>query len=371
MALERTFSRRAWGRWAASLTAGVTVPILTEPALAQMSYTGEPPADAVMINANENPLGPCPEALAAMNDVLKRGGRYLFGETMRLARTLAAQEGLEADCAQAFAGSSDPLHRVVLAYCGPQRAFVVADPGYEAGERAATFVKAKVHRVPLTAGYAHDVKAMLAAAGPAAGVFYVCNPNNPSGTLTPRADIDYLVANKPAGSVVLIDEAYIHFCDAPRTTDLVKAGKDVVVLRTFSKIYGMAGLRAGVALARPDILEAFRGFGTGFLPTTGMVGATVSLQVKDLVATRRKIITDVRDDVMGWLDGRGYRSVPSVSNKFMLDVKRPGREVTAALAREKVYVGRSWPIWPNHIRVTVGTREEMEKFKQAFARVIA
>lgn len=212
---------------------------------------------------------------------------------------------------------------------------------------------------------------MLAAAGEGAGVFYICNPNNPTGTLTPREDIEFLVAHKPAGSVVLIDEAYIHFTDAPRSTDMVKAGKDVVVLRTFSKIYGMAGLRAGVALARPDVLERFRGYGTGFLPTTGMVGATVSLGVKGLLAARRKIMSDVRDDVFDWLSKQGHAFVPSVSNKFMLDVRRPGREVVEALAREKVYVGRSWPIWPNHIRVTVGTRDEMRKFEAALARVLS
>ena len=107
--------------------------------------------------------------------------------------------------------------------------------------------------VPLTRTYAHDVRAMLAAA-PDAGVFYICTPNNPTGTLTSHDDVEYLLAHKPKGSVVLVDEAYIHFCDAPSTIDLVKAGKDIIVLRTFSKLYGMAGLRCGFALGRPDLL---------------------------------------------------------------------------------------------------------------------
>ena len=112
---------------------------------------------------------------------------------------------------------------------------------------------ARVVKVPLTKTYAHDVRAMLAAA-PDAGVFYICTPNNPTGTLTSHADVEYLLANKPKNSIVLVDEAYIHFCDAPSAIDLVKAGKDIIVLRTFSKLYGMAGLRCGFAIARPDLM---------------------------------------------------------------------------------------------------------------------
>ena len=285
--LSRGYSRRAFGRISALLGAGATLPFYNESALAQMSYAGEVPSDAVMINSNENPLGPCAEALEVMDSMLKRGGRYLFGESIRMAETLAGVEGLKPSNVQAYAGSSDPLHRAVLSFASPQRSFVIADPGYEAGEHAARNIGAKVVRVPLTANYAHDVHAMVERA-PDAGIFYVCNPNNPTGTLTPRADLDWLVANKPKGSVVMIDEAYIHFTDAPRCTDMVAAGKDVIVLRTFSKIYGMAGLRAGAALARPDLLDKLRYFGAFFLPTTAMAGARVSLTVKNLVPERRR-----------------------------------------------------------------------------------
>src|SRR5262249_27131179 len=153
----------------------------------------------------------------------------------------------------------------------PSRPLVTAEPGYEAPEGAARFIKAKVIKVPLRKDHSHDVKAM-AAAHPDAGVIYVCNPNNPTGTVTRRDDVAALVAAKPKGCVVLIDEAYIHFSTtASSATDLVLAGKDVIVLHTFSKLYGMAGLRAGAALGRPDLLEKLRGFGgLAFLPATGM-----------------------------------------------------------------------------------------------------
>jgi len=352
------------------LASFAAMPVLNEAALAQLSYAGDVPPDAVMINANENPLGPCPEALEAMGGVLKRGGRYLFGTSMQLASTLADQEGVPTSHVQVYAGSSDPLHRVVLAFTSSSRPFVTGDPGYEAGERAATFAGAKTFRVPLTKTFSHDVRAMVKAA-PEGGVFYVCNPNNPTGTLTSREDIEWLVANKPAGGVVLLDEAYTHFCDAQRCTDLVAKGKDIIVLRTFSKIYGMAGLRAGAAIGRPDLLDKIRLYGNFFLPTTGMVGAQVSLTVKSLVPERKKFVKQIREDVFAWLDQRKFAFTPSVSNCFMIDVKRPGAQVMRALAEQKVIIGRSWPSWPNHVRVSVGTPEEMEKFKRSFAAVTA
>ena len=367
--LQRGFSRRSFGRIASLLTAGSTLPFYNESALAQLSMVSNVPPDAVRINANENPLGPCPEAAEAIYGVVKKGGRYMYEETFSFAKTLADQEGVKPNYAMPFAGSSDPLHRSVLAFTSPAKPLVIGDPGYEAGERAAKFVNAKVIKVPLTGDYAHDVRKM-AAADPNAGLIYICNPNNPSGTLTSRADLEWIVANKPAGAVVLIDEAYIHLSGAQYSTDFVAADKDVIVLRTFSKLYGMAGLRAGAAIARPDLLQKLIGYSAGALPVTGMVGAHASLKVKTLVPERRKIIADIRNDVFDWMTKKNYTFIPSVSNKFMLDVKRPGHEYIKAMADQKVLVGRVWPSWPTYVRVSVGTRDEMAKFKIACEKVL-
>src|SRR5215471_13959514 len=184
--LARGFSRRSFGRIATMLTAGAALPFYNEPAMAQLSaIRGPMPPDAVKINANENPLGPCQEAVAAIHAILPNGGRYLYEETFGMQEILAEQEGVKANYVQPYAGSSAPLHQAVLAFTSPTKPFVTADPGYEAGERAARFIGAKVISVPLTKSYAHDVKAMAASAD--AGLIYICNPNNPTGTLTPRA----------------------------------------------------------------------------------------------------------------------------------------------------------------------------------------
>ena len=157
--------------------------------------------------------------------------------------------------------------------------------------RAAAFIKAKVIGIPLTKDHSHDVRAMVKA-DPNAGIIYICNPNNPTGTVTSRADIEWALANKPAGSILLLDEAYIHLSKAweSRGSDLVAAGKEVVVLRTFSKLYGMAGLRAGYAMGRPEYLEKIANLGAGAMAITAMAGASASVKVKTLVPDRRKQI---------------------------------------------------------------------------------
>lgn len=370
--LKRGFSRRHFGRIATMLTAGATLPFYSESAMAQLSMVKGPiPSDAVLINANENPLGPCAEAAEAIHNIIPKGGRYMYPLTNELAKTMAAMEGIDPRYVRPFAGSSAPLHQAVLSFCSPEKSYVVADPGYEAGGRAAQFVGARAINVPLTKDYAHDVKAM-AAADRNAGLLYLCNPNNPTGTLTSREDMEWLLANKPAGSILMVDEAYIHFAEGATTMiDMAARGKDIVILRTFSKLYGMAGLRAGAAIARPDLLEKIMSHSAGALPVTAMVGATASLKVKNLVAERRKYVKEVREDTLSFLDKHHFHYVPSVSNKFMVDVRRPGREVIEAMAKQNVYIGRVWPSWPTYVRVSIGTREEMAKFKSAFLKVMA
>ncbi len=366
---RRGFTRRDFARIAALMTAGAALPFYNEASLAQgLSALPNLSPDAVRINANENPMGPCAEAVEAIQKIVTRGGRYLYNETTTFVETLANVEGLAKDHVLPFAGSSDPLHRAVLAFTSPGKCLVTADPGYEAGERAAQFIGAKVVRVPLRKDASHDAHTMATIA-PDAGLIYVCNPNNPTGSVTRKEDIEYLIANKPKDAIVLLDEAYIHLSKtAEPGTPWVSADKDVVILRTFSKLYGMAGLRAGAAFARPDLLERIRGFGAGAMPVTGMVGATASLKVKGLVEARRKIIADIREETAEWLDKDGFTCLPSEANMLMIDVKRPGRQVFDALLKQDVAIGRSWPSMPNHVRVTIGTREEMKKFKAAFER---
>lgn len=368
------FSRRSFFRYAAGASALASLPLLTEPrlALAARPHFADPNV-GIHIDANENPMGPSEGARKAMVDIIPRGGRYLFNAEEELAEIFAKQEGLDPESVIPFAGSTEPLHFTVLAFTGKDKPLVIADPGYEAPMWAAQITGAPIIKVPLadpTGEAKHDVKAMLAAAT-TPGVIYICNPNNPTGTCTPRADIEHVVANAPKDTVILIDEAYIHLCDAPHSLDFVKDGKNVIVLRTFSKLYGMAGIRMGFAVGRPDLLAKITPFsGQNSLPVTAVAAAKASLLDPDLIATRKKIIADIRVETIAWLKSEGYRCTPSESNCFMLDVRRPGKQVQAALAQKEMFVGRIWPAWPNSLRITVGTADEMMAFRKDFTAVM-
>jgi histidinol-phosphate aminotransferase len=355
-----------------------SLPVLTESRLAwaaMADLTPSPaldPAKAVMINANENPLGPCEAALNAIRAAAMTGGRYDATNAIpELYSVFSKQLGLPENYLTIYGGSSDPLQFSAAAFTSADRPFVAADPTYEAGYWGAKAAGHTVKLVPLTATYAHDVKAMVAAS-PNAGLIYICNPNNPTGTLTPKEDILWAVQNKPKGSVVIIDEAYIHLSEAASCIDLVKAHQDVIILRTFSKIYGMAGIRCGAAIGRPDLLAKLKAYGgDNPQPITGIAAAIASLKDKDLVPTRRKIIGDTRTNTLAWLTQKGYKFTPSVSNCFMIDTGRPGKDVVRAMADRNVFIGRMWPIWPTWVRITVGTPAEMAAFQTAFADVMS
>ncbi len=363
------FSRRSFLQTSAAATAAI--PFMTEPLLAAAAAVHRPyTSDAVFIDSNENPLGPGQPAREAIAAIIPQSGRYSDNLTEDLLHNFAKQEGLDPQYVHVFPGSTPGLHFGVLTFTSPQKSYVTADPGYEAGMFAAERAKARVVKVPLTKTYAHDVRAMIAAA-PDAGLFYICTPNNPTGTLTSHVDVEYLLENKPKGSVVMVDEAYIHFCDAPSTIDLVKAGKDIILLRTFSKLYGMAGLRCGLAIARPDLLDQVRdAAGWNFMPVTAVAGASASLNDSRIVAERRRINATVRQATFDWLDRNGYVYIPSEANFFLLDTKRAGKEVIDAMARQRIYIGRIWPVMPTCVRITVGTHEEMAQFQAALEKVM-
>jgi histidinol-phosphate aminotransferase len=371
---SNSVSRRAFLRTATATMAAV--PLLTEAHFARAAALdrgelGVPEFSlkGVYLDANENPLGPCENARKAVIDIVPNGGRYappIYGDLIKL---YAEHMEVSPSHVALYAGSSDPLQFSVLAYTSPTRSLVTADPTYEAAAAAAASKQAKVHAVPLAKDYSHDIKAMLAI-DPSPGVIYICNPNNPTGTVTGKEQIDYLVAHKPEGTVLLIDEAYIHLSDTASAIEHVKVGKDVIILRTFSKIYGMAGLRCGFAIGRPDLLKKLMDYGENPMPITGMIAAQASLMDTELVPKRKKIIADVRNDTFAWLKQNNYSFIPSESNCFMIDVKRPGVQIRKAMAKDGVFIGRSWASWPNHVRVTVGLPSEMEAFKTSFKKAM-
>ena len=376
--LERGFSRRQVGK-IATLLAGTALPF--EFAMAQeaeqkmrarmgggRNQTNFEDPSFVRISSNENPQGPCREGVETIVKVAPRGWRYNPNtEQQEIVDVVAAQEGVKAENIQFYAGSSDPLQRIGCAFTSPTRSWTMAGPGY--GNGTPEYIGAKTVKVPLAADYSHDVEAMIKRE-PNAGVYYVCNPNNPSGTLTSREKVQYLLDHKQKDAVVLVDEAYIHFsANAKTCSDMVAAGKDVIVMRSFSKIYGMAGIRLGFVMGRPDLVGKLRQYGPGFIPVTGVACGLASLKSKTLVPERRAQMKQVRENTFAFLEKKKIKYVPGEANFFMMETNRPGAEIAQKYAERKIIIGRVWQEWPTHVRVSVGTQEEMNKFMAATGEI--
>jgi histidinol-phosphate aminotransferase len=349
---------------------------LGRPAWASGGIPDPAPSAKVRIGANECWTGPLAPGQAAAARIISSGNRYSpHDERGDFIKAVMSVENVPYDHIAPWPGSSDPLSRSVISFTSPTRGLVTADPTFELAGRTAEWLKTPVKRVPLKADLAHDVRAMLAA-DPNAGLYYICTPNNPTGTVTPLADIEWLVANKPAGSMVLVDEAYTHFAGVPTASYMAAAGKDVVVMRTFSKIFGMAGMRMGYTMARPDILASMMrydgGMQSGALPLPSLACATASLTAADLIAGRRREMQEARGLALDHVKKRRLTVMPTDANMFMIDWKtRPAKDMQAAFRTQSVEIGRSWPIWPTVSRVTVGSAAEMKAFCMALDKVWA
>lgn len=380
--LGRGYSRRSLGRIFGLLAAGPAIASVAGAAFAQTAAANPHAAMGaaapamntakVHIGANECWVGPLAPAAAAAAAAVATGNRYTGSQRTDFVKAVVDVEKVPAEYVMAWPGSSDPMARIIVTYCSPTRGLVIANPTFELAPSVAKFIGAKVSEVPLTSDYSHDVKAMLAA-DPNAGVYYICTPNNPTSTITGMADVEWLLANKPAGSVVLLDEAYTHFADVPTGSYLAAQGKDIIVLRTFSKLFGMAGMRMGLTIARPDLMMKtmrYDGMMSSFaLPNPSVVCGTVSLTQADLIVARRKEMEKVRGDTLAFLDKRKLNYIPPKANFFMVDWKKPAKDVQAAFATEGVEIGRNWPIWPNMSRITIGSGAEMDAFKAATVKL--
>ncbi|MBR8174371.1 MULTISPECIES: aminotransferase class I/II-fold pyridoxal phosphate-dependent enzyme [Burkholderia] len=323
----------------------------------------------IFLNLNESPFGPFDEAEAAAAHVLAEAGRYQFPLVERLREAIAAAHDVPAGWVSLYPGSNRALHYATLAFTAPDAPLVLASPGYPVCEQAARLANRPVRRVPLCADGAHDVAAMCEAAP--RGLIYVANPNNPTGTVTPRDALRRLLSDRWPGTTVLVDEAYIEYSDEPSMLDAVRTDPRLIVARTFSKIYGMAGLRLGYAVAQPDTIGHIHTMPPHDVSVPAAAAALASLALRDRLGERKAYTAAGRDDLIRWFAVRGLACLPSRANCVMVDLGRAGPPVIAALAARGLHVGRSWPDMPNWMRITIGTRDEMDALKAALAHVLA
>ncbi len=373
--LERGYSRRQLGRIAAIFGLGASMAAAAgRPAWASAGTPDAAPTAKVRISANECWTGPLAPGQEAAAKIISMSNRYSpHDERGDFIKAVMKVEGPDYEHVAPWPGSSDPLSRSVVTFCSPTKALVTADPTFELAGKTGEWLGAPVRRVPLTPDLRADVKAMVAA-DPSPGLYYICTPNNPTGTVTPLADIEWLVANKPPGSTVLIDEAYIHFAGVPSAAYLVKTRSDVIVMRTFSKIFGMAGMRMGYVITQPENIKKMMrydgGMQSGALPMPSLACATASLTAFDLIAGRKREMEEARGLAIEHTKARGLTVLPTQANMFMVDWKtKSPKEMQAAFRTQDVEIGRSWPVYPTMSRITVGSMEDMKAYCMALDKV--
>jgi histidinol-phosphate aminotransferase len=207
------------------------------------------------------------------------------------------------------------------------------------------------------------------------GLIYVCNPNNPTASITPKNELSPFIAKTSRQTTILVDEAYHHYADGPdyeSVIPLIKDNPNLIVARTFSKIYGMAGLRCGYCVAHREMIERMRPHQSwDSVNIMALVAATASLNDPDQVTYGRRLNSEAKAFVIGELDKMGYKQIPSQANFIMFNVNRPVMPVIQALKQRNVSVGRLFPALPNHMRLTIGKKTEMDAFLTAFRQVMA
>jgi histidinol-phosphate aminotransferase len=332
-----------------------------------------PASEIIRISSNENPYGPSAAAIEAMRDAFAQAWRYPDETQDALIDMIAKSHSVSHDQVLLGDGSSEILKLAAVSFTGPSRKVVIASPTFEAIGNYSRTAGAEVVSVPLDAAYGHDVAKMGGVGG--AGLIYICNPNNPTGSITPRAAVRGLLTSAPASTAILVDEAYHHYAsssDYESVIPLIGSRPNLIVARTFSKIYGMAGLRCGYAISSAEtirMLSAQQAWDS--MNIMALAAARASLADPNHVAEGVKRNAATKASVVAALKNAGYEIVPSETNFIMIDVRRDVKPLIAAMRTRGVHVGRLFPAMPHHMRVTIGKPDQMDAFVRAFSEVIA
>ncbi len=349
--------------------------MLPEAAYAQRAAVrGALVPDMVWLNANENPAGPPDCALDAMRAVMATSGRYHYNEFGGIYDKMAKSEGLTAEQVVAGAGSSEVLHIAVELFTSPTRPLIMANPAYEGPRDVARNLGHPVILTPLREHYTADIGKMVEEADKAkGGLIYICNPNNPTSAITTDEEIRWVIDNMPANTTLLVDEAYLHFVERPDVKSAipyVQQGKNVIVTRTFSKIYGMAGLRVGFAAAKPEIIERMSRLSLNVISIVSARAVVAALAQKETILPGRKAsLAKTRRELTAWLQDRGVKFIEPNANFLMIDVGRDAKEFISKMPALGVAPGRPFPPLDNMLRVTIGTDADMARFRDVFWKV--
>ncbi len=327
------------------------------------------------LSSNENPFGPSEKALEAMTYAFKYSMRYGYPDN-DVQRRIAEAHDVPRDHTLLGAGSGEILDVVGLTWLSHDKKVVGVEPSYGSVYSHATGIDAETLLLPLEADYRQNIERMVDVTNRNArdvGFVYLCNPNNPTGVTVTADEISYLLDNIPEDIPVLIDEAYHHFVEDPayeESLKYVREGRRVVIARTFSKIYGMAAMRIGFAIAPPDMIQEMRPYSTGSVNALARWGAVASME--DQPAAERMLVHNkrLREQTISDLESLGYECIPSQTNFFMVNLRQTVAPIRQAFRQRGVAVGRDFPPMLDHLRVSIGTEDEMGRFMNAFEDIM-
>jgi len=367
-------SRRGFLRLlGAGTTAGVAMHWPTI-AAASRATTFEPtrPDDGfIRLNSNENAYGPSPKVAEVIRSASGGANRYPIREYPGLVDKIAGVNHVKPEQVLLGCGSSEILRMAASAFLGGGKTLIQASPTFEAIEHYARSAGAEVISVRLTPAFAHDLNGMLAHASASTTLVYICNPNNPTASLTPRKDIESFIRNLPASTFVVIDEAYHHFAGQSGMyasfIDRPLDDERVIVTRTFSKVYGLAGLRLGYAVASPKVISRMRTFATeADINAIVTQAAAAALDDVDAVVDFIQRNANDRQEVFNQAMARAVKPIDSHANFVMMDTFHPAEGVIEHFRKNNVLIGRRFPVMDTYIRVSLGQPEEMRAFWRAW-----
>jgi len=349
---------------------GASIAVARTTSISRSGKTG------VRLDSNENAYGLAPRVKQAIQEAIGQAHRYPDAARREFSELVAQKHRVSIEQVLLGCGSVELLQAAARAFTGPKKKVVLASPTFEVIGRAAEALGAQVVRVPLTKDFAHDVSAMRDQLGDDTGLVYICNPNNPTASLTPRKDLDAFISKLPSQTYVLIDEAYHHyatdsrdyvsFLDRPSDTDRV------IVLRTFSKIYALAGMRLGYGIGPRAAIESMRqavGLENGNIAV--LRGAVAALEDDGTMQLSVRRNGADRAEFMKQAHLRKLSPIPSYANFAMMDIGRPVPEVIEQFKKKGVHVGRPFPPLDTHLRVTFGRPEDMKAFWAAWDQLPA
>jgi len=325
--------------------------------------------------SNENNYGPPESVMKAMNNAWKYSNRYGYPDG-NILQEIAKHHGVKNESILLTAGSGEALDVIGTTFLQNGKKVLGVEPSYSSVYQHATSIKTSAIKLPLGKDYRQDIPAMIKAANDRAseiGLIYLCNPNNPTGIIVTKQEVKQLLDGIPKDMPVLIDEAYHHFVDDANyatSVPYVLEGRPVVIARTFSKIAALAGMRLGYAIATPEIIQKMRPYSMGSINALVKHGGAASLKDVASQADVKRRTIDTRKKTAAELEAHGYRTIPSETNFFMVHLG--GRQVQPVIDEfraKKVLVGRPFPPMTDHMRVSVGTPEEMTRFVTAFKEI--